>query len=196
MMATNFRHYRALAEQLSKHVDADTQAALLAGMDGVTNSSKPEIKAAWAREMMRRMDHLLKPETRIIVREGCACLLSNEKSIYARTFRKLRRLYPDDDDRYLDEVVAYLNSTAPLRRCGEVTRTGDRITSVIAHGACSCSALREGLREPISVTWCHCCKGSLLSVYRHVFPDRTCAMEIVGTVATGAEECCFVTEYR
>jgi hypothetical protein len=194
MMPTNFRHYRALDQQLSKHVDADTQAALLAGMDHVTNSSKPEVKADWAREMMRRMDETLPPETRIAIREGCACVLSNEKSIYARTFRKLRRLHPDDD-RYLDEVVAYLNSTTPLRRCGEVTRDGDKITSVIAHGACSCSVLREGVREPISVTWCHCCQGSLLSVYKHVFPDRTCAMEIIGTVATGAEECCFVTVY-
>ena len=194
-MATNFRHYRALAQQLSKHIDADTQAALLAGMDHVRNSSKPEAKADWAREMMRRMDETLPPETRISIREGCACLLSNEKSIYARTFRKLRRLHPDDD-RYLDAVVAYLNGTTPLHRCGGVTRDGVKITSVIAHGACSCSALREGLREPISVTWCHCCKGSLLSAYKHVFPDRTCAMEIIGTVATGAEECCFVTEYR
>ena len=194
-MATSFRHYRALAQQLSKHVEADIQAALLAGMDHVRNSSKPEVKADWACEMMRRMDAMLSPETRIAIREGCACVLSNEKSIYARTFRTLRKLHPDDD-RYLEEVVAYLNSTMPLRRCGEVARDGDRITSVIAHGACSCSALREGLREPISITWCHCCKGSLLSVYRHVFPDRVCEMEILGTVATGAEECCFVTEYR
>jgi hypothetical protein len=34
-MAKDFRHYRALAEQLGKYVDAETQGALLDGMDYV-----------------------------------------------------------------------------------------------------------------------------------------------------------------
>jgi len=194
-MTKDYRHYRVLAEQLSKCVDKDTQEAILAGMDKVSNSSKPEDKVHWARELMQRMDRLLDIETCIKVREGCACVVSNEKSIYARNFRRLRKLYPDDDDTYLDEVVKYLNSTAPLRRCGEVTRDGDRIYSVIAHETCGCPVLHEGLREPISATWCHCSKGSLLSVYRQVFPDRVCQMDIVRTIATGADDCCFVTTY-
>jgi len=194
-MTKDSRHYRALAAQLGKYVDAPTQEALLDGMNYVTSSSKPEVKVGWAREMMQRMDAVLEPETCIKIREGCACVLSNEKSIYARTFRKLRKLYPDDDQ-YLDEVVKYLNATAPLRRCGEVTREGDRIYSVIGRGQCACPVLHDGLHGPISVTWCHCSKGSLLSVYRHVFPDKHCEMEIVRTVATGAEDCCFVTTYR
>jgi hypothetical protein len=98
---------------------------------------------------------MLEPETCVKIREGCACVLSNEKSIYARTFRKLRKLYPNDDQ-YLDEVVKYLNATAPLRRCGEVTREGDRIYSVIGRGQCACPVLHEGLADPISITWCHC----------------------------------------
>jgi hypothetical protein len=194
-MTKNYRHYRALAEQLSKHVDTDTQAAILAGMDYVNSGSKPEIKVGWAREMMQRMNSMLDPATCIKIREGCACVVSNEKSIYARTFRKLRKLYPDDGQ-YIDEVVKYLNSTTPLRRCGDVTRDGDSIRSVIAQGKCECSVLREGLHEPISATWCHCSKGSLLSVYRHVFPDKICEMEIIRTIATGAKDYCFVTTYR
>ena len=194
-MTKDYRHYRVLAEQLSKYVDKNTQEAILAGMDKVSNSSKPEDRVRWACELMQRMDRLLDIETCIKVREGCACVVSNEKSIYARNFRRLRKLYPDDDDTYLDEVVKYLNSTAPLRRCGEVTRDGDRIYSVIAHETCGCPVLHEGLREPISATWCHCSKGSLLSVYRQVFPDRACQMDIVRTIATGADDCCFVTTY-
>jgi hypothetical protein len=194
-VAKDYRHYRALAGQLSEHVDPAVQEAILAGMDDVNSSSKPEVRVGWAREMMQRMDRMLDPETCIKIREGCACVLSNEKSIYARTFRKLRKLYPEDD-RYIDKVVKYLNATTPLRRCGEVTRDGDRIYSVIAHGQCTCPVLHDGLRDPISITWCHCSKGSLLSVYKHVFPDKICDMGIVRTVATGAEDCCFVTTYR
>jgi hypothetical protein len=194
-VAKDYRHYRALASQLGRYVDPATQEAILDGMDYVNSSSVPEVKVGWAREMMQRMDRMLDPETCIQIREGCACVLSNEKSIYARTFRKLRKLYPDDDQ-YIDEVIKYLNATAPLRRCGEVTREGERIYSVIARGQCACPVLHDGLRDPISVTWCHCSKGSLLSVYRYVFPDKICEMEIVRTIAGGAEDCCFVTTYH
>ena len=194
-MAKDYRHYRVLAEQLNKYVDQDIQDAILTGMDTINSSSKPEIKSCWARELMYRMDSLLDPDTCIKVREGCACVVSNQNSIYAKTFRKLRKLYPDDEA-YIDEVIKYLNATAPLRRCGEVTRDGDKIYSVIAHGQCGCPVLHNNLSAPISVTWCHCSKGSLLSVYKYVFPSKTCEMEIIRTIAAGSEDCCFVTTYR
>ena len=194
-MAGEFRHYRVLREQPSRHVDSATRDALLAGMDNVKDGSPPEAKARWAVEMMRRLDDALDEATRIRVREGCACVFSNESSVYARTFRRLRKQH-SDDDAYLNEVVAYLDGTRPLRRCGEVTRVGDVIHSVIGRDNCGCSVVREGLGEPISMTWRHCCKGSLLSVYRYVFPERTCEMGIVSTIATGGNACHFVTTYR
>jgi hypothetical protein len=194
-MSKDFRHYRVLAQQLGRYVDPDIQKGILDGMDYVAVNSKPDVKVEWARIMMERMDSSLDAETCIKVREGCACVLSNEKSIYARTFRKLRKLYPDDDQ-YLDEVVKYLNATAPLRRCGDVSREGDRIYSIISREKCSCPVLHKGPREPISVTWCHCSKGSLLSVYHQVFPEKACEMAIVRTIAAGADDCCFATTYR
>ena len=90
-------------------------------MDGIHSGWDPEKRAQWARALMQRMDRLLAPQTCIQVREARACVLSDAKSIYAHSFRRPRRLYPDDDQ-YFDEVVAYLNATSPLRRCGEVGR--------------------------------------------------------------------------
>ena len=194
-MSKDFRHYRALEKQLGIYTDAETQRKILNGMDYVSQSSKPAVKVEWARELMRRMDTLLDAEKCTKVREGCACVVSNAKSIYARNFRHLRKLYPNDNE-YLDEVVKYLNATTPLRRCGEVIREGDKIYSIIARERCGCPVLHAGLNEPISVSWCHCSKGSLLSVYQQVFPEKLCEMEIVRTIATGAEECCFLTRYR
>jgi hypothetical protein len=195
-MAETFRHYRVLAEQLSEHVDAETQEAVLRALDTIRPGSKPEQKVAWAREAMARLDALVAPETSIKIREGCACLLSNAKSIYARNFRKLRKQHPNDES-YLNAVVAYLNATAPLRRCGEVTREGDRVISVIARGECSCPVLHEGLKgATLPVTWCHCSKGSLLSVYEQVFPERVCEMKILSSVATGGSECRMATRWR
>jgi hypothetical protein len=196
-MSKNFRHFRALEKQLAIYTDAETQKRILDEMDYVNQSSQPAAKVEWARELMQRMDTFLNAETCIKVREACACVLSNEKSIYARTFMRLRKLYPNDNE-YLDEVVKYLNSTTPLRRCGEVTREGDKIYSIIARESCGCPVLHAGFHDQdlISVSWCHCSKGSLLSVYRYVFPDKVCEMEIVRTIATGAEDCCFATTYR
>jgi len=150
-MAKDFRHYRVLSEQLHRCASTEIHEAILGGMDYVTSNSKPEVKVSWAREMMERMDRFLDAETCIKIREQCACVLSNEKSIYARNFRRLRKQYPDDDQ-YIDEVIRYLNATAPLRRCGEVTREGDKIYSVIGRGQCACPVLHDGLTEPILVT--------------------------------------------
>ena len=90
MMEREFRHYRVLREQLQRQVDDATVEALLSGMGGVRDGSPPAIKVAWAAEMMRRLDATLDEETRICVREGCACVLSGEKSVYAQQFRRLR----------------------------------------------------------------------------------------------------------
>lgn len=193
-MKGEFRHYRVLCEQLQREVDDATVEALLSGMDRVHDGSLPEAKAAWAVEMMRRLDGTLDEETRIRVRERCACVFSGERSVYAQQFRRLRKQHRDDDA-YLDAVVAYLDGTRPLRRCGEVTRCGDVVHSVIGRETCGCSAVRQGLTEPISLTWCQCCKGSLLSVYRYVFPERACYMEIVSTIASGGVTCHFTTTY-
>ena len=194
-MAKELRHYRVLSEQLAEFTDEITRDKILSGMDYVKESSSPEVKAQWAYEVVKRMDEVLDSETCIEVRENCTCLKSNENSIYAKTFRKLRKQCTDEDS-YIDEVVKYLNDTRPLRRCGEVSRKGDRIFSVIARGRCACPTIREGLKQPISVTWCHCCKGSLLSVYKYVFPDKTCKMEIISSVASGGDTCTMVTMYE
>lgn len=194
-----FRHYRVLAEKLADAVEAGevkaaTRDEILSGMDYVRDGAKPEVKAAWACEMMDRMDRLLEEPTRRRVREKCSCVFSNENSIYAKTFRRLRKQYPSNEE-YLDQVVAYLNGTEPLLRCGDVERRGSELHSLIARKTCDCSAVGKGLTRPVSRTWCECCKGSLLSVYRYVFPEKDCRMEILRTVASGADECCFVTRY-
>ncbi|HHW10466.1 MAG TPA: hypothetical protein GXX29_10865 [Firmicutes bacterium] len=197
-MAKEYRHLRVLREQLEKAVATDVKEQILSGMDYIREGSSPEVKAKWAYELMERMNRLLDADTCIKVREKCACVLSNENSIYAKGFRRIRRQYPDDHE-YLREVVAYLNSTKPLRRCGAVSLEGTDIHSVIGRGACACPVIAKGLGQldhPMPRTWCHCCKGSLLSVYEHVFPGRMCEMEIAATVASGADECRFITRYR
>lgn len=91
---------------------------------------------------------------------------------------------------------SYLNATAPLKRCGDVSLDGDKIITVIARGRCECQVLKNGLKTPISVTWCHCCKGSILSVIKYIFPERKCKMIIKETIVSGGGMCLFVTIFE
>ena len=194
-MGKEYRHLRALRQQLENHTNEEIKDNVLRGMDFVRDTSSPDIKAQWADEITKRLDKYLDEETRIKVREKCACIISNEKSIYAQTFRKLRKQHLNDAD-YLTAVVDYLNSTAPLLRCGEVSLDGDIIITVLARNSCECSALKNGLTKPISVTWCHCCKGSILSVVKHIFPKKECRMTIKETIASGGKVCTLLTTFE
>jgi hypothetical protein len=194
-MGKEYRHLRVLREQLEKHTDKDTQIKILSGMDYIKDGSNPDIKAEWANEIVKRLDENLDKETRIKIRENCACLKSNEKSVYAQTFRRLRKQHIDDSE-YLKAVVDYLNSTSPLRRCGEVSLDGDKINTIIARGHCECQVLKNGLKNPISVTWCHCCKGSILSVIKYIYPEKKCYMTIKETYASGGKICLFETAFE
>ena len=194
-MGKEFRHLRALRQQLEKHTNEEITANILRGMDNIRDTSAPDVKAQWADEITKNLDKYLDEETRMKVRENCACIISNEKSIYAQTFRRLRKQHLDDAD-YLTAVVGYLNSTAPLSRCGEVSLDGDKIINILARNSCECSALKNGLVNPISVTWCHCCKGSILSVIKYVFPKKECRMVIRETVASGGRDCILETTFE
>ena len=187
-MGKEYRHLRVLREQLEEHTNRDVQTKILDGMDYIKDGSNPDVKAEWAGKIVKRMDENLNSDVCINIRENCACLKSNEKSIYAQTFKKLRK-QNNDESEYLNAVVDYLNATAPLRRCGEVSLNGDKIITVIACGRCECQVLKNGLKIPISVTWCHCCKGSILSVIKYIFPERKCVMKIKETIASGGEIC-------
>ncbi|HCA29782.1 MAG TPA: hypothetical protein DEP23_09555 [Ruminococcaceae bacterium] len=194
-MGKEFRHLRVLREQLGNHTDAKTQTAVLSGLDGIKDSASPHAKAEWACVVTARLDTLLDEETHIKVREHCACLFSNEKSIYAKEFRRLRKQFADNAE-YLHAAIYYLNATAPLKRCGDVSLDGDKIITVIARGRCECQVLKNGLKTPISVTWCHCCKGSILSVIKYIFPERKCKMIIKETIVSGGGMCLFVTIFE
>ena len=141
------------------------------------------------------MDARLDENTRTEIRENCACLMSNDNSVYAKEFRRLRKQCADEDE-YLRAAVEYLNGTTPLRRCGAVTLRGGAVLTEIARGRCECPTIRDALIRPISVTWCHCCKGNMLSVIRRLFPERQCDMRIVETIATGGAVCLFEARFR
>lgn len=193
-MGKEFRHLRVLREQLEENTDKEIQSKVLGGMDYIKDSSSPKIKAKWAEEIIERLDKHVDKETCIKIRENCACLKSNEKSIYVQMFKRLRKQYIDDHE-YLNAVVDYLNATTPLRRCGEVSLDNGKIITVIARNHCDCQVISKGLKNTLPVTWCHCCKGSILSVIKYIYPNKKCDMIIKETVASGGRICAFESTF-
>lgn len=193
-MRKEYRHLRVLREQLEENTDKEIQSKVLDGMEYIKDNSSPEIKAKWAVEIVERLDKYIDKETCIKIRENCACLKSNEKSIYAQMFRRLRK-QNNDDSKYLNAVVDYLNITTPLRRCGEVSLNNGKIITVIARNHCDCQVISKGLKDPLSATWCHCCKGSILSVIKYIYPDKKCNIIIKETTASGGKTCTFETTF-
>lgn len=50
----------------------------------------------------------------------------------------------------------------------------------------------QELQKPISVTWCHCCKGSIKSVLELIFKDKECLIDILETYSSGGNKCLII----
>ncbi|TCL70707.1 hypothetical protein EDC14_100924 [Hydrogenispora ethanolica] len=192
-MHNALKHYLVLRGQLDKAFGKEKSREILRGLDGVDGSESPEQASQWAKELVYRLEENIEKERLVTIRENCTCIKCNKYSPLVKKFQELRKAAPDDDT-YLREVVNFLNGRG---RCGKKVGLVDG--KIISHFAfsdhCSCHVVKDGWKAPPSVTWCHCCKGSLLSVYQYVFVEKICKMEIVETFATGGKDCVFATYY-
>ena len=86
-----------LAEKLS---DAGVEPAviekIMEGGEAILRSTKPEKKADWMRDAMKRMNSLLDLQTRRAVRESCACCLGGKR---LKLSKEIARTYSTLEDR-------------------------------------------------------------------------------------------------
>lgn len=155
-------------------------AQIMAGSDAMVTGVTPEAKARWNQGAIQRMDRLLDRQTRIRVREGCACSLTPWR---LGRMRKIRRGNPDFDD-----FVAAVQESG-LMGAG-VKRTGKRVLVRFGTGGCVCHAIRAA-GQPVSITYCQCCKGHLMGLLEAALggPVR---MDIVESHISGGRDCRFV----
>ncbi|HEX9933581.1 MAG TPA: hypothetical protein VGB38_00170, partial [bacterium] len=106
----------------------------------------------------------------------------------------LREKNPNEDD-YLKAVAAFLSGRPRIGKNVEL-KNKEIVTYLGERRNCGCFVVKGGWEKPPSKTWCRCCQGCLLSVYRFILPDKRCNMDIIKTLATGGKDCIFKTWFE
>ena len=157
-----------------------TSKLIMAGCERLRSGATPEQKAKWYRGAIQKMDKLLDKATKIRVREMCACSLTPFR---LKPMARLRKANSDFDD--------FLAAVQKSRLMGaEVKRTGKEVRIRFGTSSCVCHAIRAS-KEPVSITYCYCCKGHLMGLLPAAFGEPV-RMDVVETHISGGNDCRFV----
>jgi hypothetical protein len=172
---------RRLAQSLTDvGVDRVTRREIMAGHEYIRAGASPELKARWYRGVIERMDALLEPAKRFRARELCAC------SRTAWRLDRMKRLGRAHQD--WDALSAAVQKSGLMG--AEVRRTGRRVLVRFGVPACVCHSIRAST-EPVSITYCHCCKGHLMALFEAAL-GRVVRMDVVESHVSGGSDCRFV----
>ncbi len=175
-----FGFVRLLRKNLEAAVDEATREQILEGSERIKRHTKPKVRAEWAKEVIDRMDDLLEEDQCIRIRERCACSLTSWRLI------KMKRLYKSHPD--LDDFLAAVEASGLMGK--SVKREGDIVRVNFGVGHCVCSFVRAS-PEPISITYCHCCKGHLMGLFQAAW-EKPVRMDVVKTCISGSDDCEFI----
>ena len=143
-----------LGEKLQEAgIAQDVIEQIMAGGESILRGTKPDKKAAWMKEAMRRMDQLIDKETRYAVREACACCLGGKR---LKTVKQIAR----DFEGLQDRVTAADAATLVFGHSVTLEEDGRVLVRFSPEGlpAYRCVCLPQA-REPLSITYCYCCGG-------------------------------------
>ncbi|MFZ2781850.1 MAG: hypothetical protein WAZ99_01815 [Rectinemataceae bacterium] len=184
------KHFLKMQKQMSRVLGKERTETLLFDLSYVDGSETPAEAAAWATKLIRRLEENVEKETIIRIREECACVYTNKYSAYNKKYFKDIRDRSADENSYLENIALFLGGRPRIGRKVEFIH-GELFTYLGEGRKCGCFVVKKGWEKPPSATWCRCCQGSLLSVYRFILPEKKCRMDIVETLATGANDCVF-----
>jgi len=173
-----YRKARKLVEAIENVAGKALAEEITGGLKEPTAGTTPKRKAAWAREIIARMDALLPPEQRRAIMEQRRCPASrtgikHNQKLWAR--------------------CADLEQYARARREEGWTNffcDGDTLRFRISGGWCHCGLVR-GREAPISQTYCLCCAEHMRYGLEPVFGSPL-LVEPLSTVISGDDECWFV----
>jgi hypothetical protein len=178
---------RQLAQTLADAgVSKDIIAEIMAGGEAIGKSAKPEAKAAWLSEAMRRMDRLLKPAVRHSVRESCACCLGGKRLELSKAIAR--------DHESLEDRIGAANATRfVFGHSVSLTDTGEVLVAFAPEGQdhYRCACLPKAA-EPISITYCYCCGGHVKHHLQTAL-GRNLQMKVTSSAlaSSGKEPCTF-----
>ena len=154
MKEYEYGRIRTLAEKLDNAgIERTVIERVMQGGETIRRTTKPEKKADWMRDAMRRMDWLLDPQTRRAVRESCACCLGGKR---LKLSKEIAQKHHSLEDRI--EAAA----RTPFVFGNGVTREDDGklVVRFSAEGQSQygCVCLTKA-QAPLPITYCYCCGG-------------------------------------
>lgn len=193
-MDNTLKHLEKLHKQVSLKLGKDQADKILDGLDYVTGEETPQEAAQWAGKVIERLESSIEEQDLIPIREECACIKANKYSAYNKKyFPQIREKYPDDTE-YMKAAAEFLNGRGRAGRIVEY-KDGKFISHFSFGDGCVCYVIKGGWDKPPSTTWCRCCQGTLKSIFKFVFPEKVCHMDIIETFATGGKDCIFSVWY-
>jgi len=154
----------------------------------VKKDSKNEIRAEWFFNAMNTMDELLDEETKIKVREDCACCLEGKRYKLCKDVNK--------NCKTTEEKISVINKThyifgheIKIIKPGkyEVTFFDEKIPLK------TCSCLKTVMEKPMSKTYCYCCGGHIKHHLETVLGKKL-NVEIINSalMSMGEKSCKFI----
>jgi len=186
-------------EKLNKAIDVKLGKGnglkILKKYENVTGNESPKEIAKIATSLSKQLEKNIDIKDLKEIREECACIKANKYSAYNKKyFPEIRAKFPNNDKKYLEAVVEFMNKSG---RCGKKQELINN--EIISHwcfgNKCVCYVTKGGWEKPSSITWCYCCCGTIKSIYKYVFPEKECNVDIIETFATGGTDCVFRTSF-
>ena len=154
----------------------------------IKKDSKNEIRAEWFFNAMNTMDELLDEETKIKVREDCACCLEGKRQKLCKDVNK--------NCKTIEEKISVINKTHyvfghEIKIIGtgkyEVTFFDEEIPLK------TCSCLKIVMEKPMSKTYCYCCGGHIKHHLETVLGKKL-NVEIINSalMSMGEKSCKFI----
>ncbi len=169
-----------LDEELRKAgIEKKTVDKIMEGGNKILKTSRPADKAAWMKIAMDRMDSLLPEETRVKVREECACCTTGSR------LKLMKKLSEENKD--LDSFFKAVDNSHVFGK--KVEKKGNKV--YVNFGGSKCVCTPKVSNEIFSTTYCQCCKGHVKKLLESAL-KRELKVDIVQTACSGGKTCSFV----
>ena len=160
---------------------------IMEGGDAIRSSTKPEGKAAWMNEAMRRMDKLLERETCHAVREACACCLGGKRLEISKRIAR-------ENESLADRIKA-ANEARFVFGHGVTRQEDGRILvcfSPEGQDSYRCACLPKA-EEPLPISYCYCCGGHVKHHLQIALGRKlACAVRSSALSSGGKKPCTFL----
>lgn len=168
-----------MAKEVDQVIGEEKRKEVMECCSELTSKKPKWQRAKTMRELMENMEKKLEENQLIEIRERCAC----KPKKFLSELKKIKKETGDIKERI--EIAAQTNFA------GKCSIIDDKSYKVIFElKECVCGMI-SGQKNPVPLSWCHCCKGHVQWMYENLL-DKKFNMELISSVASEGEDCVFL----